>query len=399
MGYTAHEAATRAGVGVAVITRLTHLGILVGDADGGYSDADVRRVLVAGALERAGLSVEGLAGLVRDGRFSLDFIDDAGYNVFSGLSALTFADVSARTGIPVGQLTVLRDVTGGTTASADDLVHENELAILPLVEYQVALGFDWHAIERALRVYGDSLRRVAEAEAEWWRSEVQEPMLAAGAPVSDLGQRAGEISPRLSEVSDRALMAIYHAQQAHVWSTNIVGGIAAALEQAGLHTMEERVPAVCFVDLTGYTDLTQEAGDEAAAELAERLNRIVRRVAVEHGGRPVKWLGDGVMLLFPEPGDGVLAALELIGAVEDAGLPRAHIGLHAGAVIRQEGDYYGQTVNVASRIGEFARPGEVLVSRAVVETSDGRGLGFDSIGPIQLKGVSGSTDLFAARRT
>lgn len=397
MAYTIEAAALRAGVSVDTMTRLSDLGILATE-DGSYSDADIRRVLVARALEQAGLPIEGMASLIRDGRLSLAFIDDAGFNVFAGLTEETFADVSKRTGIPVEQLTVLRDVTGGRTAGPDDLVHENEMEILPLVEYQVKLGFRWQAVERSLRVYGDSLRRIAEAEAEWWRSEVQDPMLAAGAPATELADRAGDISPRLAEASNRAVMAIYHAQQAHVWATNIVSGIAAGLEQAGLHVRQERVPALCFVDLAGYTVLTQEAGDAAAAGLAEQLNRIVRRISVEHGGRPVKWLGDGVMLYFPEPGDGVTAALELIGAIDDAGLPRAHVGLDAGQVIRQEGDYYGQTVNVASRIGEFARPGEVLVSRAVVDVSDEHDLEFDAIGPVQLKGVSGLTDLYAARR-
>jgi adenylate cyclase len=397
MAYTTEAAATRAGVSVSTVTRLAELGILATE-DGTYTDADVRRVLVARALEQAGLPIEGTATLIRDGRLSLAFIDDAGANVFAGLTRETFAEVSARTGIPVEQLTVLRDVTGGRTAGPADLVYETEMEILPLVEYQVKLGFRWQAVERALRAFGDSLRRIAEAEEEWWRSEVQDPMLAAGAPATELADRAGDISPRLSEASDRAMLGIYHAQQAHVWVTNIVNGIAAGLEQAGLHVREERVPALCFVDLAGYTVLTQEAGDAVAAGMVERLNRIVRRISVEHGGRAVKWLGDGVMLHFPDPADGVTAALELIGAIDDAGLPRAHVGLDAGPVIRQEGDYYGQTVNVASRIGEFARPGEVLVSRAVVDASDGRDLEFEAIGPVQLKGVSGLTDLFAAKR-
>ena len=56
----------------------------------------------------------------------------------------------------------------------------------------------------------------------------------------------------------------------------------------------------------------------------------------------------------------------------EAGLPPAHVGLHAGPVIFQEGDYYGQTVNVASRIADYARPGEVIVSQEVVDASAGR---------------------------
>jgi class 3 adenylate cyclase len=275
-------------------------------------------------------------------------------------------------------------------------VREDELEILPLVSYQVELGFRGEAIERALRVYGDSLRRVTEAEAEWWRSEVQTPLLERGVDADELGRRAAEVSPRLSQASDRALVAIYHAQQMHVWSSNIVDGITIALEQAGLHTRDERHPAMCFLDLTGFTQLTEELGDAEAARTIERSNRIVRPISVRHDGRPVKWLGDGVMFHFPDPGAGVLGAIEMVEALAEAGLPPAHVGLHAGPVVRQEGDYHGQTVNLAARIGEYARPGEVLVSRAVKDASDPELVAFREVGLVGLKGVSGAVDLYTA---
>lgn len=244
-------------------------------------------------------------------------------------------------------------------------------------------------------MYGDSLRRVAEAEAEWWRSEIQAPLLARGIHADELGRRAAEISPRLSRAADRALVAIYHAQQMHVWSANLVDGITTALEQAGLHTRDEQQPAMCFLDLTGFTQLTEEVGDAEAARTIERSNRIVRPISVRHDGLPVKWLGDGVMFHFPDPGAGVLAAIEMVGALAEADLPPAHVGLHAGPVARQEGDYHGQTVNLAARIGEYARPGEVLVSRAVKDASDPGVATFREVGRVELKGVSGAVELYA----
>ena len=102
------------------------------------------------------------------------------------------------------------------------------------------------------------------------------------------------------------------------------------------------------------------------------------------------------MLFFPNPGPGVVAALNMVAGVIEAGLPPAHVGLHAGPVIFQLGDYYGQTVNVASRIAEYARPGEVLVSQEVVDACDGAAVTFREIGPVDLKGVSGAMRLHAA---
>ena len=153
---------------------------------------------------------------------------------------------------------------------------------------------------------------------------------------------------------------------------------------------------MCFLDITGYTRLTQERGDAAAADLATNLARLVERTSVKHGGRPVKWLGDGVMFFFKDPGPGVVAALEMVAGVAEAGLPPAHVGLHAGPVVFQEGDYYGQTVNLASRIAEYARPGEVLVSQEVVDAAGGSDVAFREIGPVELKGVGGAMRLHAA---
>lgn len=391
-------AAARAGVTAEQVGRLTELGLLDGDERAGYSDGDVRRIQLVLALERAGLPLDGLGDLVRGGRFPIGFIDHAGEPVFAPLGDETFGQVATRTGIPVETLLVLRDATGGLPASPDDRVRADELRVVPLLEMQTGLGFQPAAIERALRVYGDSLRRIAEAESEWWRAEFQDPMLAAGATFGEVARRAGEISPALSVAVDQAIMAIFHAQQQHAWSANIVTGVSMALAEAGLHAPDERWPALAFLDLTGFTSLTQERGDAAAASLAEQLNRTVQRIAVEHGGRPVKWLGDGVMCHFPDSTAAVLASLEMVAAMPEAGLPPAHVGLHAGPIVRQEGDYYGQTVNVASRIGEYARPGEVLVSSTVADLADDDGLAFRAIGPVGLKGVAGPIELFVAGR-
>jgi adenylate cyclase len=119
---------------------------------------------------------------------------------------------------------------------------------------------------------------------------------------------------------------------------------------------------------------------------------------LEHGGEPVKWLGDGVMFYFRDPGQGVLSALDMVRGMGEHELPPAHVGVHAGPVIFQEGDYYGRTVNIAARIAEYARPGEVLVSREVVDAAEGTSVAFTPIGPIELKGVSGALDLHRAAR-
>jgi adenylate cyclase len=192
---------------------------------------------------------------------------------------------------------------------------------------------------------------------------------------------------------------MYHALQMRTWTGNIVAGAEVALQQAGLVEERVRQPAIVFLDITGYTQLTDERGDDAAAQLAEQLGRIVQRTSVAYGGRPVKFLGDGVMFMFPEPGPAVLASLEMVESVAAEGLPPAHVGIAAGSVIFQEGDYYGQTVNLAARISDFARPGEVLVSGTVVDAAGLPEDAFVEVGPVELKGVSSPVRLLAARRS
>ena len=267
---------------------------------------------------------------------------------------------------------------------------------MELIELAMSGGFSTSAIQQLIRVHADSLRRVAETESSVWQSQVIEPATRAGMrPDEILGVDFGD---RMSALSERSVVAMYHLQQTRAWGANIIEGLEVMLANVGLHTRVDHPPAMCFLDITGYTRLTQEHGDAAAADLAERLGHLVQRTSIRHGGRAVKWLGDGVMLHFPNPGAGVVAALEMVAGVFDAGLPPAHVGLHAGPVIFQEGDYYGQTVNLAARIADYAPAGEVIVSQAVVDACAGAPVTFRAIGLVELKGVVGRVELHAAAR-
>lgn len=394
--YSRTETAERAGVAVEKVSRLVELGILKPRVEDRFTKGDVYRTELVQSLERAGISVEGLAAAIERNALSLDFADAPVYERFSQLSSVTFQQLADRTSVPVNLLTLIREVAGSATPSPDDHVREEEIVVAEFVEAQVKGGFRPIAIERLLRAQGDSLRRMAETEADWWQSEMIEPALAAGQNPQEIS--TSDFSTRLTALADRSISAIYHAQQAHAWTSNIIGGFEVVMARAGLHSRLERPPAVCFLDITGYTRLTQERGDAAAAELATDLARVVEQTSVRHGGRAIKWLGDGVMFLFPEVGPGVVAALEMADGIIGAGLPPSHVGLHAGPVIFQSGDYYGATVNVASRIAEYARPGEILVSQAVVDAAATPKVTFTEIGAVELKGVTGAIQLHAAHR-
>jgi adenylate cyclase len=394
--FSTEEAGERAGVEPGYIGRLVEVGILAPEEPGRFSPGDVRRVLMARSLEEAGISLDGLGAAIRGGELSLAFLDAAAFERFAAMSPETFEEVSVRTGIPFELLTVVREAIGMAPPSPDDRLREDEVTVVPFLEAQLGAGFKPIAIERLLRVQGEGTRRIAEEEGAWWYSQVIQPAVDAGKPPEEVANP--DLADRYAPLAEQAVLAMYHAQQARVWTANLIDGFEQVLQKAGLHSRLERPPAICFLDITGYTRLTQERGDDAAADLAAALARLVQRSSVQHGGKPIKWLGDGVMFYFRDPGPGVRAALEMVDGLAAAGLPPAHVGVHTGPVLFQQGDYFGQTVNLSARIADYARPREVLVSQAVAEASSEAGIGFEDIGPVELKGVTTLTHLLRAHR-
>ena len=394
--YSREEAAARAGIAPSQLDRFVDLGIVDCAEPGRFSPGDVRRALMARSLEEAEIPLDHVAAALRRGAVSFTFLDAAAYERFAALGDETFRQVSERTGVPLELLTSVREATGSAQPAPDDLVREDELAVVPFLQLQVAAGFRAASIEQLLRVYGDSTHRIAQAEAGWWNAEVIEPALAAGRGWQDLAN--AELADRSTPLAEQAVLGLYHAQQDRAWTANLIEGFEALTAKAGIHSRLERPPAICFLDLTGYTRLTQERGDVAAADLAATVARLVQRGSVRYGGKPIKWLGDGVMFHFRDPGPGVRAALEMVEGLEAAGLPPAHVGLHTGPVLFQQGDYFGQTVNLSARIADYARPGEVLVSQAVADASQEDGIAFAEVGEVELKGVAGTTHLLRAQR-
>jgi adenylate cyclase len=390
------EAAQRGGVGVEELARLVELGVITPDDSGRFRSGHLRRMGLVKSLVASGIPLEGLGAAIRGGSVTLDFLDAAAFERFSAFSGTTFAELAEETGVPVDDLMFIREASGSVAPQPEDQVRDEELPFIELFDVAAAAGMHLTAIQRMVRAQSDSMRRIAETESAMWQAEVIHPAMSRGMrPDEILGSELGD---RMSTLTERSVLAMYHLQQARAWTENLIEGVEMQLDAAGLHSRLDHPPAMCFLDISGYTRLTQEHGDAAAALLAEKLGGVVRQTAIHYGGRPVKWLGDGVMLHFPNPGSGVVAALDMVDAIDAGGLPPAHVGLHAGPVIFQEGDYYGQTVNLASRIADYAQAGEVIVSRSVVDAAGGKAVAFSEVGPVELKGVAGALELYAASR-
>ena len=390
--------AERAGVDREFVEELLHGGVLTRRDHGDVREGDVRRVHVLHDLTRGGIPSALIVDALRRGTLNVDFVDQPSYDRFSAYETETFADVSRRTGLPVDLLMVIREASGSPAPAPGDRMRATELAIVPFLEAGARHGVQSESLEQTLRVAGDGVRRLAETEADWWRSDILGPLIQQGVTMEAIGTRTEPFATEISPLTDEALLALYHGHQAQAWMRNIFDGFENVLAREGLHERLERLPAISFIDVTGYSQLTEERGDASAADIAGRIARLVQRVSADHGGRTVKWLGDGLMVYHVEARGAVEAGLDLLEAVDLEGLPPAHVGIHAGPVMFQEGDYFGRTVNAAARIAGHAGAGEILVSDAV-KASATAGVAFDPIGPVELKGMREPLALYRVSRT
>jgi adenylate cyclase len=388
-----------AGATESEIGRMVALGILTPrDGAGPFRATDVQKVRLATACERAGLPMAGIAAAIRAGRLSFAFLEASPYRRWAVRSARTYRQVSQETGVPLDLLRDTLESMGFPPAAPGDLVREDELEVVPLVRLAHTSGIidpPWMA--RVGRSFADGMRLIATVETQAFHARFEAPVLESGADQRTAMELASQLAGDFNPLVDRALMGVYRRQQELAWTGHLVEDIENELDQAGVLGRPERVPAMCFLDLAGYTRVTEEEGDQAAAELATSLAVLVQRSSREHGGVPVKWLGDGVMVHFREPAGAVLAALHMVEALPLAALPPAHVGVAAGPVVAQSGDYFGRTVNIAARIAARAAAGQVLVSERVVEAAP-RGVSFVELGELRLKGILRPVPVLEARR-
>lgn len=163
---------------------------------------------------------------------------------------------------------------------------------------------------------------------------------------------------------------------------------------SGPTASEATVRTFAFVDLAGFTALTEAHGDEAAVDVVSGFFERARS-AVTGRGELVKTLGDAVMLAFNSPTDALVAVGELLEAsVADPTLPAPRAGLNHGPAIRQDDDWFGATVNLTARIASQACGGETLATSAVASAARALGLPTVDLGCFDLRNILEPVELF-----
>jgi class 3 adenylate cyclase len=400
---TAAELADAAGVAPAEIERLLALGLLgegVGDGstDGSFDEGAVAVVRLVLALEAGGIPLELVGRAVRTGKLSLAYAPLILDETRSRTSPPSFRERCESMGLDPDFVGSFFEAGGLPRPGLDDPMRADDadaLSVISLIT-MVTRGKDEQVL-RVSRVIGEHVRWIAEAEADLYHEVVERPAIESGAGEAEMREAVSAASPMIRSLAEQLLLWLYRRHDEHATLEHLVEHVEAVVEDAGLvEQRRETAQAVAFVDLSGYTALTEERGDLAAVEVASRLAGLVDRVVRGHRGRTIKWLGDGVMIYFRDPADAVRATLATVERAAGSGLPPAHAGVAAGPVVFRDGDVYGRTVNLAARISGRAGPGEVVVNAACVDACADPGVRFEPLGEATLKGIAGPVPLHRA---
>lgn len=151
---------------------------------------------------------------------------------------------------------------------------------------------------------------------------------------------------------------------------------------------------VAFVDLAGFSAIADVYGDASAVDVLEMFEVMISEALSGHAP-PIKWIGDEVMLSFPEPEKAIQALGNLMQACRsEPRLPLTRAGLNHGRVVRRANDLFGSTVNVAARITALAAPGQLLATRSIAEASARAGILVRDLGPVALRSVADEIPLY-----
>src|SRR3954447_2399553 len=383
--FTEDEIAGRVGTSPDRIRMLAELGILQPE-DGTYPRRDLLRARFVLGLDAKGMDAVAVAAAFASGHLTL------GYAEFGGRrpprSDQTFAQLGDEIGIPYVLLERMYVAFGLPRPQPDEHVREEDRRLLKIVPVLFGAGVSEGEILRLARVWGDSARRVAQFQSHYLHHSIEEPFRRRGLRDNAAFEAAlREVAVRSGRSGEDLLGWLYRRHSEVFDTEHLLEHVETALEDAGVHRRAPRGAEACaFADLSGYTRLTEEAGDHVAVQVSVALAELVSDVASRHAGAVVKMLGDGVLFHFKDPQDAVTASLEMLDRVRPAGLPPAHVGVNAGPMIYEEGDYFGRTVNIAARIASQAGRDQVFLGADVLDHIAPSGFRVVPAGAFALKG-------------
>jgi len=354
--------------------------------DGTFTPSAVAHARIVARLRARGHSLAQIRRASSSGRLAYGYMEEL-FPEPAGEIALE--EAAEQSGLEPALIERIWTSVGFPVHSLEQLT-EDDLQLLRYVAAVLDAGFPLVAFLQLIRVYGQALAQIADTEVKLFHLYVHEPLIRDGVPGLEMAEEmeglASEILPLASPIMDH----LHQAFLQHFVEQDVVGHLED--DSGELLDLGRLRVAIAFVDLAGYTRLTEEAGEAEAVDLVERFQEAVE-ITLPEDARVIKTIGDEVMVVGSDPAALCDWAVGFQELQQERPLPR--IGLHHGAVLYRDGDYYGREVNLAARVGARAAGGEVLVTRPVVEAA-GRHLEFERVGEVKLKGFTGPTELFLA---
>lgn len=388
---TLAEAARRVGVTSGTLRRWVRRG-LVPQFDGQWTPAALGAARVVARMRERGHSLAEIQRATDEGRLAFGFLEE----LFpTNQVRISIRDAARETGLDAE---LVARLLGGLGISREHAgtVSEDELQLLRYVSAVLESGFPLVALLQLVRVYGQSMARVADAEVRLFRLYVHEPLLRSGSNGLETAEQMHALSREVLPLVGPVLDQIHQRYLTHFVEQDVVDHMETDLRVDGTAVDLGRMRvAIAFADLAGYTRMTEEEGEQTAVDAVERFVDAVE-VTLPDEARVIKTIGDEAMIVGSDPASLTDWAVGFQTMQSARPLPR--IAVHYGVAMYRDGDYYGRDVNIASRIAARSAGGEVLVTRPVVDAVSAPHLVFERIGEVRLKGFIESTEVFVARQ-
>ncbi|HEX6228118.1 MAG TPA: adenylate cyclase regulatory domain-containing protein [Solirubrobacterales bacterium] len=382
------EASRRSGVSTSTLKRWAEEKI-VPVRRGRWTAAAAAQARVVARMRERGHSLEELKKAGREGRLAFGFAEE----LFPKPGdTVTVEEVAEETGLEPELIERILVILG-TPLGRERVLNSEDVKAMRHCARVLAAGFPLVAFLQLVRVYVQSLRRIADAEVRLFHLYVHEPLIRDAVPELEMAEEMGELAADILPLAGPLTEYLHNRYLSFFLEQDVVGHMETEL--AGTGSQVHHVPVtLCFIDLTGFTRYTEEEGDLEALDVVERFVENVE-ATLPPEATLVKTIGDEVMVVSPEPATLTEWAVDLLARFPERPQPR--VGIHYAQAVYRDGDYFGTHVNLAHRVVGSAQAGEVLVTDTVAELLGNRGLSCEAIGEVKLKGFPEPTPLCVVR--
>jgi adenylate cyclase len=386
---TLREAAHEVGVTPATLKRWADTGVIPQyDGDGDWTPPAIAHARLVARLRERGHTLAQIREASSEGRLAYGYIEELFPTTEGGRS---LEDVAEETGLEEALIERLITTAGLPRATLEAFSDEDRQA-LKYVAAVLDAGFPLVALLQLMRVYGQALAHISDAETRLFHIYVHEPLIREGLPSLQMSEEMEGLARDLLPLASPIMDYLHQRFLKQFLEQDVVGHMEMDFAD-GVDLGRVRV-AIAFVDLAGYTRFTEEAGEEEALSNVERFIDAVTETLPDDA-RVVKTIGDEVMVVGQDIQALTDWAVGFQVLYRERPMPR--IGVHYGAALYRDGDYFGRDVNLAARVVARARGGEVLVTDSVTEAVTGAHLDFEAIGQVKLKGFDAPRLLCRAR--